>query len=231
MELRAAVKIDQKNKDLIAGYIREYEIKLFGDKEDNPYYKIPKIINHLCLVFWYEGMGFDRNLCGENFTLFNDDKSVECHREDKAGSVFGTASIPSLINKTYIWKIKFIGSNSQCLNLGIFNETACKETINGSFHTVNQSERYSVHMATGTPTAWRGRSVDQCQEFINKGDICTVKLSFNAKKDTLSFRINEDVETTAFEYIKRGTGLNYRFAVSMHEGGNAVEMIDFIVVD
>ena len=45
--------IDENNKNIVFGFIRQSHNKLFINCNNNPFYIIPLLINHLRLLFWY----------------------------------------------------------------------------------------------------------------------------------------------------------------------------------
>lgn len=74
-------QISTREKDLINGYIREYQNKLFGTlAEESPYYNIPQLINICCMAF-YEVFTWYKEKHGERLEFISD-KRVRVKKED-----------------------------------------------------------------------------------------------------------------------------------------------------
>ena len=63
---------DNKTKDIVNGYIHEIQ-KVFPWQE-NSYFLIPDIINHICLSFYWIRFEFNKKYMGENVKIINDTK-------------------------------------------------------------------------------------------------------------------------------------------------------------
>ena len=50
MDLKSVHHINQKDRDIVCGYIRKAHVQLLFD--DNPYYNIADLIKHICLLFY-----------------------------------------------------------------------------------------------------------------------------------------------------------------------------------
>lgn len=61
MDLRFVEKIDQLNKDIVFGFIRESQL-LFPS--DNPYFNIVNLIKHICLLYYFRT--FDSKILSES---------------------------------------------------------------------------------------------------------------------------------------------------------------------
>ena len=61
---------DTKTKNIINGYIHEMQ-KLFP-WEENSYFIIPKLINHICLSFYWIRFAFNRKYAGNNLEFINE---------------------------------------------------------------------------------------------------------------------------------------------------------------
>ena len=61
---------DLKTKNIVNGYIREIQ-KIFP-WQDNSYFIIPSLINHVCLSFYWIGFEFNKTYIGKNLIFIND---------------------------------------------------------------------------------------------------------------------------------------------------------------
>ena len=112
--------IEQQSKDIVSGYLRINALRFFMGKE-NAYFVIAPLIHQLCLLFWYEEMGtFDVNLCGKYIEIFNEKKSAkhQCKSMEYC-SVYGAQTIPSMIDREYVWRLRIIGPECERLHIGI----------------------------------------------------------------------------------------------------------------
>ena len=223
--------IDQKSKDVVTGYMRKQESEIFGANTNNSYFNFPNLVIHLCLLFWYEITDeFDPKLCGEFIKVFNDNKSIEFLGTYEWSTVYGKLLISSMMNMTYIWKMKIVGSSSQCVNIGIDNAIA--KWTNDAFHQKNEKATYSCHMKAGFVKGWN-ISWDHSNQIrfagSSPGDIVTMTLKFENDKDgSLWYKFNESAEDKiAFTNIVREEGLDYRLAICLGNEGNSVDLIHF----
>ena len=89
--------IEQLEKDLISGYLRQHAYKMFRSKENIRYYHIAPLINGLCLFFSSPAWSreFDASLCGDEIELSKDNKVARHPRSSGFSSVFGAYIVPS----------------------------------------------------------------------------------------------------------------------------------------
>ena len=228
--------IDTKDVHLINGYIREHEENLFSDKKDNPYYNIAGLINHLCLLFWYDLNEFDPNLCSKSIKV-SDNGKIITSEDGKFTTCYGKKIISSTQNGTYVWTLQNISKNDDemliFINIGIDNANCLN--INEGFHGSSKRAQYAYFVG-GVIYSWiYGKDSDEewPSAYDYKSEII-MKLVINNSGDSyISFKINDAEERIAYNKIETGEDLQYRLAVCIVGPNNpaCVELLDFKVIN
>ena len=68
--VKLSSRCDIRTKNIVNGYIRKIQ-KLFP-WQDNSYFIIPQLINHICLSFYWIKFSFNRKYFGKNLQFIND---------------------------------------------------------------------------------------------------------------------------------------------------------------
>ena len=223
-------KIDKPFKLTVFGFIRESQ-KLFPtSSSSNNFHIIPDIISYLILLYYHQTEGFNKDLCGKNITISNNDKIIDNKNSNGWSTVYGKRIIPSTLNDImYTWKFKNIGDATEWLNIGIDNANAT--LINKCGYKHNEKACYWYY-GFGTVYSWDNgaKSPSKIERFQDKNDILTMKLKFDKNAGILSYAVNEK-EFVAYSNITRDSLLDYRMAISLNKYHKnvSVELIEFNV--
>eukprot|EP01084_Bolivina_argentea_P315580 546773_1 len=98
-------------------------------------------------------------------------------------------------NKTYIWKFKNIHTKTMSLRIGIDNAKA--KWVNSDFDRKKEKACYAYGGYSGHIYGWNQEHKTGYDRFYNKGDILSMKLSFNENCGVLSFKVNNGKEFIA----------------------------------
>ena len=148
MNLGKSRKIEQKYQNLVNGFIRELQNKLFSTHTNGSFYIIPKLVINLCLLFWYIGSDeFNPKLCGDAAEITKENKILTQIVANECSTCYGKRVIPSTSNDTFIWKLKMLNPQLCALNIGIDNAEA--KFINGNLYDNKQKACYGYHGGNG----------------------------------------------------------------------------------
>ena len=107
--------IGSRTKDLINGYIRECQEKLFGElASNNPYYNIPQLVNNHCMLF-YELFTWYKRQYGDGIHFISDTVVTVIKSAGRSG-IWPTCMFENVISKqvcdkfSITFKIKSFGT-------------------------------------------------------------------------------------------------------------------------
>ena len=211
-------QIDDELQNTVFGFTRNQQ-KL----SSNPLFNnIPRNVNLTILAF-YVGLSdeFDPNLCGKNIKLSNNNKKII--GGTGWNTCYGKKVISSIINGTYIWKLKNLSTNLGGIFIGIANETA----IDTNFAATDSEPAYAYSPFNGTYWVWPDNKfkLSDIPRMKFYGEIITMKLEINSNDSILSFKLNDDKKEFKINNIIKEKGINYRLAVSICTKKQSLEII------
>ena len=233
-------KIKQIYKNIVFGYVRTSQRKLFSNLNNNPFYIIPVLVDYLCLLFYYEEEDeFNPKLRGRNIKISNNNKIINYYNIDSvhnnASTCYGKKVISSTINNTYEWKFKMLKMEnySNYINNGIDNANG--KWINDAPHTKKEKASYMVWCGTKdygvNGYRWDRQTLFHINfpGFYHEGDILTMTLKFDNDGGILIYEING--KKFMFKNIVREKGLEYRLAVTLKQVNESVQMTEFKTIN
>ena len=233
MDLRSLKRVPQRQKDLVAGYLKEYQAILLNSNENNPYYNIPELLTFVTLSF-YAVIEYFEIIAKDEVELSNDDCTVTKISDDVWGNTsYGTQTIDPLKHKgNYKWSIKiekmqFITDIGFACNTNepkkvLYGLTphytldckyGCVEGIQNSLNYLEQMPRQRLAE----------------REDIKDGDIICLEFNVDGDDSYIAFsrkgaKTNERCIIDAKWIVM---GAKYRLAVSMHTQGDSIAIVEF----
>ena len=176
------------------------------------------MVINLCLLFYYNNSDeFDPELCGRNFVISNNDKTM-LYQGFYWQTCYGKKVISSTMNGIYIWKLKIISTKIATTVIGIDDAEA--NWGNYKYFRSTSKAWYGYNVILG----WIYKPpIDSPEVDIKKGfpigarrqnSIITMKLIINDNQSILTFKNNDGEEFIACDHVKREDGLEYRLAIS-----------------
>ena len=192
-------KINQKQRNLIYGYMRECQL-LFPS--DNVYYNIPELINQICLTFYYIQLRFYTQTRGSNLNFpdndINDGQTVEKLKGDGKWSVciFGDDNDKICGDEYDEFNLWFKWTKSYVMSFGFITST-----INESISTwsdylgSNANKEHSVGIYVAFKDKFvildhpksddNGKQI-KIENNMKQGDIWGIFINFKLDKFTIS---------------------------------------------
>lgn len=218
--------VDQKTKDLVAGFIRNSE------QEFNENAIIPSSITTICTLFYYLGEFFAD--CGKNMVIENEMKILKIaaprHWKVVRNTGYGNVNINNEYNCIYSWTLKLVALDSFNTYIGI--DSSDKEYIDDNFSS-GQNNTYYLITSRGVKS-YQVSKVDETHgsgsygREMEAGDV--IKMEINTKDTTMEVWINNQSQGIAFKDIAFDE-VEYHFAISLctNEANFAtcVELVDF----
>ena len=221
--------LDQKEKDLVNGYVHESQC-LFP--KDNHYCIIPSLVVYTILYYFYDPERFDQSGCGTGIVL-SEDKKIATHtlERGKFKSVYGTKLIQRDADVVYEWK--FLATSipdGLYLAIGIHSFENHKKIIDEDFSTYSphHGERsyFWAVAEDGLPFSNQGNSTANTCEW-KEGD--TIIMILDTEKKTLSYGTNDNEVVVLFDgnILYEETYM----AITMGIEGLSIELISFLCKD
>ena len=131
--------------------------------------------------------------------------------------------ISSIINDTYIWKLKNLSTNLGGIFIGIANETVTD--IN--FAVTDSTAAFAYSPFNGSCWVWPDNDFkfSDIPRMKFYGEIITMKLEITPNDSILSFKMNDDKKEFKINNIIKEKGINYRLAVSICTKKQSLEII------
>eukprot|EP01084_Bolivina_argentea_P001714 3161_1 len=225
--------IDQINKDIVFGYIRIAQKLL---PSNNPYYNIPTLVLHACLLYYVPKECFDQ-IGAEMKIMYDDNDNNNNIVELKSGSVWNTAYGSFVIdankncNAIYQWKIKLIKlhtySHGQSLSHGYYcgigiDSSSIAHTKSAVFWNFDSAD--SCYCIRGGQSEDDGSNdkVHWSDQMWKEDDIVT--LNVDTMNRTIAYGINDKEVQTVFTQID--IEAKYKFAVCV-SGHHIIQINDF----
>ena len=120
---------DKKTRNTINGYIREIQ-ELFP-WEENSYYIIPELVNHICLSFYWIKFAFNKKYIGDNLEFINDTTVTKVKSDTYSVCAIGEAISGDLCDIFRIeYCVKKTGKNDFCPYIGFFKTKSIDSNSN-----------------------------------------------------------------------------------------------------
>ena len=213
---------DQKTKDIVQGYVRKNQSLL--PFQQNPYYNIPQLVTHLCILYYYIPEFFE--ISGKNLVISDNGNLItRINQSSWDCTAFGHNVIPSMKNNfIYKWYVKIIKSNECGIMIGIvagdWNQNKYKAFYPdnmGYAYYCYSGEPYKQYTATEVRLSRKGKP--------KQGD--TVCVELNMIKKHIVIHLNGKELGIAASNIQTADNIEYRFAVSMYMEGNKLKLTKF----
>ena len=226
LQLEAFKFVDQKTKDLVSGYIKQFEneYKNQTDKE----LLVPSLVVTTCILFYYLGEFFKH--CGQAMSI--DDTltvlTIEYKGTDdiydlQRNSAFGNVIIDDKYPCLYSWKIQILKCDFFDIFIGIcdFNENYLKVGY------IYESDTCHALSSDGEKFSGVSHEIVRTQESWSINQIITMNV--NTVNKTIEFYIDTAPKpNVTFENINFKE-TEYQLAVSMCSNGgkNSVKLLQF----
>ena len=208
---------DVKTKDLINGYIRKYQHKLFSHFK-NSYYNIPRIVNHICVAYIYEPERWDENCKPDHF--ITSDNTIR-NTKDEQGSAFLTMRINKGINR---WKLQcnHVPHSYSWHVIGIWKTRFINPPTNKLFLTSHKNG-YGYVLSGGYLSNPERAGCSGINYGIKCKDNDIIEMIVNFESLTISFKINDEDFGTAFKI----ENTEYRAAVRLPTTGSQLTLLSY----
>ena len=228
LNFEALNKISPSQRDLVFGYLREYESILNQDDENNPFYTIPDLIIYITLSYY---MFEYFKLYPEIIKAPDDHRTVtRCENSNIWHNVCYSATEinPAKDKCSYQWIVK-IESMKDCLLIGFGSDYETPNVI--SLHDT-QSAYYLLHPYSGRVDGTGNKQVDarEYMEYgsVKSGDTICLEFSCYGDKSYIKYYVNDVDKGVAFsaDEINMDNNITYRMAVSLCDAGDSVTITD-----
>ena len=224
MEAKKATQ-SQRNIDVVNGYMKRAQLLL--PYQDNPYYNIPELVNHICINFYNNSEYFTKY--NENNVELNDDTTIYM-KNDNFASCYGSLNIMVDTYSKYIWKFKMLEFQG-LIAIGI--DSSNKAHVDRDFYDCDNANPYYANeiYANGMGILY---SHDASNSYSNRyaftridtiGSLITMEL--NVKNRTLNYFINDIAQGNAFKNIYFDENTVYNMAVYGGGKNNTIQLTDF----
>ena len=212
--------INDKNKLIIFGYIRQCQDNLFVKEQTiSSYYNISELIIHLCLYFYFRDWDeFDKNNKSKNIIIDNNKKSI---KQIVNNWGWHSISLSNIVNKgIHRWIFEINKNNLDCWELiGIWKCNKCQFVFENSFDSIGVDTGYCWCMSQGalvdpnspgTRLKDYGSTITEINTNNNHNNIIQMILNFDQL--TLSYIIKGVDYGVAFDNIEQ---TEYKAAVTL----------------
>ena len=225
-------QIDTKTKNLINGYIRECQDKLFGDVAcENAYYNIPQLINTHCMAF-YEIFTWYKQNPSKNLQFISDSEVTIKKQSGWRICLFENVISNEICNKFSItFKLISFGDSRKKLDFCIGFTTA--NTLEESVINWNQCLGEEDNKTTSASWAfWQSSLIYNGKGYSGKhvqksgsmnysiGDLFKVSFDFQAQ-DVKLHHNDKEVDSKPLITTKLWIGLSLKFK------GNQIKMVEY----
>ena len=213
--------VDKLSKYTVFGYIQRIQKEINNEL----FNVIPKLIICVILAF-YTDIIDEFEIMPNHITLKDDNKTVYSNANAWC-TCYGKKIISSIINGTYIWKIKLYSPQNN-INIGIDSYDDKSWVFNNALYLKKSKACYLFSNWYGFLYRWdESERKTEYPLFTNKNDILTMKLMFTPDGNgKISYKINDNDEFIGFENITREKSLNYRFVASFYYKNTSLGFIE-----
>ena len=222
--LQDVEKVDQKAKVLMSGYIRSCQ-KLLPDEEDNPYYIIPTLVIHWCLLYFYSIERFA--VFGKNMFSVDVDGKIIKSLSARYAAAFLTEIVDEGVHRWNFQVIKHRAKNCT-IHVGVWKN---KFTPNISSLISKKGKSYCYLISHGSLSfgdkddSWGGNDSFRAAKRwrCDEGDVVEMILDLN--KLELRYIIPDVAgEIVAFTEIENTA---YRAAIGIFNSKDSIEFISY----
>lgn len=221
--------VSQITVDIVNGFIKDAQLLL--PNEDNPYYNIPELVNHICINFYNNPEYFSK--WNERYFAMDKNQTGYSIKTGSApeGSFYGNVDIVEDSFSKYTWKFNIISFRT-LMAIGI--DASNKKYIDKDFHDCgNTNPYYAIEVYREGEFLLYSHHDDEDTFRDEYGDIRKNKyiegseiiMELDLKKRTLSYYVDDEYLGVAFQdiYFKPDTKYNMTVFVS----GVRVQLMDF----
>ena len=206
---------DQGTKDLVNGYIKQYQSLL--PHEENSYYTIPALVIHLILSFYYNPEYFTAH---GSFTTLNKECDIfEYNAKEEiyhnSNSVYGNIEIvQQMYCNKFLWEFEIISIEEIiCVAIGL--DSSDKEYPNGLFDSITNPNTFYSYESSRIRSQIRAnhgsKSDYGCCYCMPKN---TVSMELNTKQKTLRYFVNGKDQGIAIHDVIFDNNQRYVAAIS-----------------
>ena len=217
--------MDQANKDIVFGYLRNIQMLI---PSDSVYYTIPTLVWHWCLLYfhhkeflqYYSRFGQKQ----PDHLFINKTRNIVkvlAGSADFELKVFGNICIDEMDNKTYIWTIKILNVHENYpFGVGL----SWKDASLGKF--------YCCYMETGelqysSNFTARVRSIGAATPQINDH----IKMRYHGSNKELTFYINDRYRVCQkLSFEDPCNAIKYSLTLWVSSAGMELELTDFVTI-
>ena len=222
MSLKKLEDVDKTTQYLVYGFNRNINGTLGSCKLLEI---IPSMIYSLCILYYYEIDTF--KIVDLNYLELSDNKKTITkipRKPYKQKGGFGSIVVPSTVNFNGKWTIK-VNSCNDSITIGI-TSNASKDVHEPLFSTVGGEDIiYSYNGYKGYKH--KKHEAMRYGEAIRTGDIIDMHLIIDGDQQRLSFYKNGKNLGVAFDEIRTGVRIQYRFGVTMRTAGDQITITNF----
>ena len=211
LDLSLAKEINQRDKDIIIGFIKQCKKK----------YKInhvPALIEAICLLFYHIFEYFTNKHAFKCISLSDNNLTVTTSRDDiDYYPVYGNIQIDTKLSMKYIWRFRIVSINKEegsHILIGLANKSNDYDSF------------YYGHGNNGVKTD-PTRDTQYGKEWSNS-DILEMRLTMNETERSLEYLLNDMTQGIAFNDIKipneQPCYMTIRFS---DEDDNCVQLLQF----
>eukprot|EP01084_Bolivina_argentea_P073220 132866_1 len=216
-------QIPKRIRFLVFGCMREWQ-SLFDD-ENNHYYNIPDLVIHICLAFYHNSIGFDKNKCGSGLKISGTYQNTTTCMNSRTkhstfdNTVYHTQWIPSMSNGYITYKLRINKLHNQYTMFIGFAST--DHIIDYKFYSNTTDINYALQ-ACGTGWVNYGRRSNK--PHLTEGNIVSFTLDLTNSRITL-FDQNLHI---CFDNIEKHKETKYKFAVAFHDSyeNDSISIVD-----
>ena len=219
-------QINARTKNLINGYIRECQNKLFDNvAQDNSYYNIPPLINICCMAF-YEIFTWYREQYGEGLKFLSDTEVIVEKNTSWSTCMFENVISNEVCNNFDItFKIISFGDGRKHLDfvIGYTKENTLEKSITNWKQCLGEGENFSTSRSWAfwnSSLIWAGDFVHEDTINYSAGDLIKISFDFEAMKVKV-YHNDQERDCQDLNTTKVWVGLSL-----MYEGCK-IEMIEY----
>ena len=199
---------------IVFGFIRRVQNVM---PKDNPYYTIPQLIIHWCLLYYCFGEHFDAGNCSTNIAL-NASKTIAT----KKHTIKGTYSVGMLSKIVslgiYRWRFKIVKYSKYAMSFGVCPINSEIDLNSMLYHNEKAyvwiANQYTLYYR-GWDEGWYGEKLQ-----FKDGDIIDMILDLDER--TLKYIVNGNDLGIAFEDIEL---TEYRACIDMCEEKTSIQIM------
>ena len=210
-----------KSQLIVCGFTRRAS-QLF--ETDNPYYNIPFAINHICLIFYYQCIAFDKNKCGPGLILSGLEQNIVTYNASDdvktPSTVYHFHWYHSQWKGCVSFNIKIEKLNGKYSNHGLFlGFSTSDDFIDDGFYRNKEEFSYAMQCNGILWVKYKRNHTSVVQEnarSLAEGD--EIKFTLNLTESKIYISMNNEPSNVLFQDIITGTDIQYKFAVAFYSG-------------